>query len=207
MSALTHPIPAEWLTAYHDGELDARRRQQVEAHLPECAECRRELEALQALRQVLASEPVPAARTTPEAFWRGVQTQLPERPAAAAHRKLTAAPVGTSQMLLRWSPGILLLLLNGVVQVAAVGGAAFLLLATALQWTPAWAVPMLQLVSGLTLGLPTWLLPANWGGWELLGFWLIVTAELGVLYVAWLGYELRYGPFAIFERAMALRGA
>ena len=43
MSPFAHPIPAEWLTAYHDGELDARRRQQVEAHLPECPECRLEL--------------------------------------------------------------------------------------------------------------------------------------------------------------------
>ena len=29
MSPLAHAIPPEWLTAYHDGELDAGRRAQA----------------------------------------------------------------------------------------------------------------------------------------------------------------------------------
>jgi hypothetical protein len=32
MNRLAHPIPAEWLTAYYDGELDMARQDQVEAH-------------------------------------------------------------------------------------------------------------------------------------------------------------------------------
>jgi hypothetical protein len=126
-------------------------------------------------------------------FWRGVQAQLPARQPAPAAR---TAPVSTRRVLLHWSPGIVLLLLNGAVQVAAAAGAAYLVLAAALQWTPAWATGLLQVATGFSLGWPTWLLPANWGGWELLGFWLFVSAELAVLYLAWLGYELRYGPLA-----------
>jgi anti-sigma factor RsiW len=202
MSPLAHPIPAEWLTAYHDGELEAGRRQQVAAHLAECADCRRELAELETLRQTLASAELPqAAFTSADAFWRDVQPQLPERQPARPN----GAPVNARGVLLRWSPGILLLLLNGAVQVAAVAAATYLLLAAALQWTPAWATGLLRLATGFTLGWPTWLLPANWGGWELLGFWLVVSVELAVLYLAWLAYELRYGPLTTFGRA-ALRG-
>jgi len=196
MSPLAHTIPPEWLTAYFDGELDGARRQQVEAHLAECPECRQELEELKTLRQALASLALPpAAPTGAQDFWRGVEAQLPPRQPGPP-----AAPVHARHVLLHWSPGILLLLINGVVQVAAVAAAAYLMLAAVLQWTPAWAASLLRVVTGFGLGWPTWLLPANWGGWELLGFWLVVSAELAVLYLAWLGYELRYGPLATFGR-------
>ena len=43
----------EWLGAYHDGELNSERAAWVEAHLPHCPECRRELEALRSLAGLL----------------------------------------------------------------------------------------------------------------------------------------------------------
>lgn len=204
MSQLAHPIPAEWLTAYYDGELDAARRDQVEAHLPECAECRRELANLNALSQALAADTLP-----PEAgiggadFWRGVQSQLPDRRSA----RPAGASVSARSVLLRWSPGIGLLLLNGVAQVAAVAGTAFVLLTSAQSSAPAWEAWIYRLAADSTLGWLAWLLPAGWSGLGLFLFWLMVSAALAVLYLAWLGYELRYGAAAWSGRAMARRGA
>ncbi|NLE46074.1 MAG: hypothetical protein GX620_15250 [Chloroflexi bacterium] len=50
-----------WLDAYRDGELSGTLLETVEAHLAECAECRRELDLLDALYSVLqdARPPVP----------------------------------------------------------------------------------------------------------------------------------------------------
>ena len=112
-----------------------------------------------------------------------------------------------SQALLRWSPGIGLLLLNGVVQVLALALTGLLLLPMALvqavAWTPAWATGLVQLAAGATLGWLAWLVPDGLSGWVLIGVWLIVSAELALLYVAWLGYELRHGPLTTFGRAAA----
>lgn len=61
----------EWLMkvqAFHDGELTPAERAALEAHLPSCAACRRELQSLRALSGVLASAPMPALR--PEALRR-----------------------------------------------------------------------------------------------------------------------------------------
>jgi anti-sigma factor RsiW len=214
MSPLTHTIPAEWLMAYHDGELGAVRLAQVEAHLLECAECREELEALSRLSQALAADLPPAGDTAnAEDFWRRVQSQLPalRRPAASptAPPSLARHPGGASarQVVLRWLPGIGLLLLNGAVQVLGLGLTALMLLPSALAQAPAWAAALLPLASGATLGWLGWLAPANWSGWELFGFWLLVSAELAVLYLAWLGYELRHGPHITFGRALTGRGA
>jgi anti-sigma factor RsiW len=41
------------LGPYLDAELDDKARARVEQHLKECAECRRELESLQALHQMV----------------------------------------------------------------------------------------------------------------------------------------------------------
>ena len=59
MSSTGHPIPAERLSAYYDGELDAARREQVEAHLNGCAECRRALADLKSLSEALSADAVP----------------------------------------------------------------------------------------------------------------------------------------------------
>src|SRR5271169_3096655 len=132
MSALTHPIPVEWLEAYHDGELDAARRDQVTAHLPNCAECRRELESLKALSRALASDALPqASLASPAVFWSGVQSRLPERQTAAA-------PMSGRRVLLRWLPGFGLLLLNGLLQVAVVVAAVLMLIPARLWALPAW---------------------------------------------------------------------
>jgi anti-sigma factor RsiW len=200
VNRLAHPIPAEWLTAYYDGELDAARRGQVQAHLPECAECRRELEDMNALGQALARDGLPQeAFTGPAAFWRGVQRQLPNRqPAQPA-----LARVSTQRVLLRWSPGIGLLLLNGLVQVAAVAGTVLLLMTWQLSTPPAWAAWIYRLAASATLGWLAWLLPANWGGLGLFLFWVTVSGALALLYMAWLGYELRYGALTTVAGATA----
>jgi predicted anti-sigma-YlaC factor YlaD len=69
-----------WLGAYHDGELQGRRMQQVEAHLADCAACRAELEELQALTALLQESPAPEYRTSPERFAAQVGLRLPRRP-------------------------------------------------------------------------------------------------------------------------------
>jgi len=47
------------LCAYHDGELSAEMRQDIENHLPKCAACWAELEQFRRLSAVLAAAPVP----------------------------------------------------------------------------------------------------------------------------------------------------
>jgi len=69
-----------WLGAYHDGELQARRLQQVEAHLARCAACRAELERLQALAVLLQASPAAQGLTPPERFVAQVGLRLPRRP-------------------------------------------------------------------------------------------------------------------------------
>ncbi len=200
MSPLTHPIPAKWLTAYYDGELDVARRDQVEAHLPECAECRRELEGLHALSQTLGSDALDQKDLTGSAdFWRRVQSQLPDRrqPAPAAAR------ISASRLVLRWSPGIGLLVLNGAVQAGALISTALIVLAPRLWTVPAWVQWGYQLAGNTALGWLAWLVPGNtsWLGLILLS--LSLSAGLAVLYLAWLGYELRHGASALYGRVMA----
>jgi len=192
-----HPLPAGWLMAFHDGELDDDRRAQVTAHLAACAACRQELAELDALRVALAADALPAGNRADE-FWGRVQAQLPERLPAPAPARPSAR-----QALLRWLPGIGLLLLNGALQVLAVALTALLLLPMFLSQAPAWVNSLAQLGLGASLGWLAWLVPAGWGGWALLAVWLIASANLALLYLAWLGYEIRHGPFATFARAAA----
>ncbi len=205
MSPFAHAIPDEWLTAYHDGELDAARRRQVQAHLPGCAACRQALAELGALRLALAADELTpaAALAGAEEFWQRVQPQLAARPAA----RPLPAPLSPRQVVLRWLPGIGLLLLNGVVQVLGLGLTLLLLGAGTLAQAPAWTAGLAQLAAGAlgatTLGWLGWLVPADWGGWLLIVFWLLLSIELAVLYLAWLGYELRHGPRAPFGPARA----
>jgi anti-sigma factor RsiW len=195
MSALTHPIPVEWLEAYHDGELDAARRDRVAAHLPGCAECRRELEALQALSRALASDDLPqASLASPAVFWRGVQSRLPDRQAAGA-------PVSGRRVLLRWLPGFGLLLLNGLLQVAVVAVAILTLIPSRLWAIPGWTGWWLPLVSSSTLGWLAWLVPGNWSALVVIFWSLTLSGTLAVLYLAWLGFELRYGAPGRYVRA------
>jgi anti-sigma factor RsiW len=203
MSPFTHPIPAEWLTAYYDGELEGAQQDQMEAHLRQCAECRHELEQWNALSQTLASDQSSqVALTGQSAFWRRVQSQLPERrPARPA-----PAPLRARSVLLRWSPGIGLLLLNAGVQVAAVAGTALMLVPARLWIVPDWASWGYGLAANAGLGWLAWLVPGSWSGLGLIVSLLTLSGGLAVLYLAWLGYELRYGASAQSARVIAERG-
>lgn len=50
---------SEHLSAFHDGELPAQMRQDIEHHLPLCAACAAELEQLRHLSAAIASAPWP----------------------------------------------------------------------------------------------------------------------------------------------------
>ncbi len=72
----------EWLQAYHDGEIDARRATAVEAHLARCEACRVELAALTALSDLLRADSAPDLMPE-ERFVAQVGLQLPRRHAAS----------------------------------------------------------------------------------------------------------------------------
>lgn len=72
---------APWLHGYFDGELDAARAAEFEAHLPGCAECSRSLAAQQELRRALRAAdlyaPAPPGlrarlRRRPPVLWPGL---------------------------------------------------------------------------------------------------------------------------------------
>ncbi len=69
-----------WLAAYHDGELNPRKAQQVEAHIAHCAACRAELDSLTALSAMLHAVPPATCIHSPERFVTQVALQLPRRP-------------------------------------------------------------------------------------------------------------------------------
>jgi len=76
-----------WLGAYHDGELQGLRLQQVEAHLAHCAACRADLESLRALATLLQQSPAAANLTPPERFVAQVGLRLPRRPERPAWQR------------------------------------------------------------------------------------------------------------------------
>ena len=195
MNETSHPIPAAWLTAYYDGELDAVRRGQLEAHLPGCADCQRQLAALKSLSQTLSADELPGrALADDAAFWRRLEPQLPDRALAGqASARPAPAKVSGRSVLLRWAPGIGLLLLNGVVQVTAVVGSVVMVIASQLSPMPAWAFGLDRLAAASTVGWVACFLPADWSGLGMFALFMMFSAGLAVLYLAWLGYELRYG--------------
>jgi hypothetical protein len=71
------------LSAYHDGELPAAQRAQVEAHLRTCAACWEQLAQLQTLSALLGTYSVEVGAT--EEFWKRLEPRLPVR-------KQTASP-------------------------------------------------------------------------------------------------------------------
>lgn len=71
-----------WLHAYIDGELGADRAVALEAHLEECAGCRKDLQELRALREVLQAYPVAERVDSKADFVRTVVRRLPERQTA-----------------------------------------------------------------------------------------------------------------------------
>ncbi len=178
MSEHPHAISNEWLALYYDGELDAKRREEVEAHLPACTTCQRELAALKALSGALAVDRLAAnvlMSRSARSAWRELEPRLPER-------AVVASP------LLKWLPGISLLMANVMVQFIAVVGVAVMLVGGQLSWIARPVAWVNDVLFSWLLGWLTWLLPAQWSGWGLSLFLVILTAWLAVLYLAWLGY-------------------
>ncbi len=182
-----------WLGAYHDGELEEVRRQQVEAHLQSCEGCRAELSRLRALAHLLQASPLPEGLTPPERFVSQVRLQLQPRPAQPAWQSVLEigwrlTPLG---LLGAW----------GFVQAIFIVSAAVLVVLSArpevnlaVQWLPSiqdlWATQLLALpIPGLEVGTietvlqflgDDWL--SAWGFALEIGF-LVVT---GLLYWSWL---------------------
>lgn len=174
----THATLVTWLAAYHDGELDEARQQQLEAHLADCAACRGELETLQALSQQLRMDVLPGQALASEAaFWSKLEARLPER---------AARPTP-----LRWLPGIGLLMTSGLIQAGAVLALA-IILAGPVGGANALADQLNRLAAGLTLGWSAWLIPTGCTNLGLILLFIQLSVWLAVLYLAWLCYEWRY---------------
>jgi anti-sigma factor RsiW len=192
MNIHPHPISNEWLSAYFDGELETARREQVQAHVLTCTQCQRELDALKNLRQTLAAGRLAdQALTAPIAFWNEVEARLPERMLAAP----SVVNVNPKELVARWLPGIALLLLNGLGQLGLAAGMGLLFI---ISWLPT-SSPLLAYARGwadaLTLGWLDWVLPSQWSGLGVFFMFIVTNASLAVTYLAWLGYELRYGEY------------
>jgi anti-sigma factor RsiW len=180
MSEHSPAIPNEWLTAYYDGELDEVRREKVEAHLLTCVSCQQELAMLRSLSDVLAVDPLPeGVLASRSEFWRKLESQLPDR-----------APIAQSP--LRWLPGIGLLLINGLVQFGAAVSAVVMLIASFLPQGTQPLTLLSRAAASSVMGWITWLLPNEWSGLGLAAFFIVISACLAVLYLAWLGYMWRY---------------
>ena len=67
------------ISAYYDGELSARRRRQVEAHLESCAMCRARLSEMESLSNVLAAYELQDTLTGAETFRAQVALRLSRR--------------------------------------------------------------------------------------------------------------------------------
>src|SRR5574340_1228440 len=80
----------ERLSAYLDGALSADERAELEAHLPGCAECQRELAALRQTKALLGALPVP---TPPRSF--ALPTTLRPLPARRPAPPRWAGPLQT----------------------------------------------------------------------------------------------------------------
>jgi anti-sigma factor (TIGR02949 family) len=109
---MNHGDAREHLEAYLDGELDRATLDELEAHLPGCADCQTELAALERLRAALRA--VPRQRAPAQLRHRLATAELPRqvatprtsfpRPWALAATLLLGALVGVLFMTLR-NPG------------------------------------------------------------------------------------------------------
>jgi predicted anti-sigma-YlaC factor YlaD len=77
MDTMDHDEARIALMGYLDGEIDESRRRQLEAHLAECADCRRERDHFRSLKEVM--DPM-KFREPPdqlwEEYWTGVYNRL-----------------------------------------------------------------------------------------------------------------------------------
>jgi anti-sigma factor RsiW len=77
---------SQWLHGYFDGELDAVRAAEFEAHLEDCAACTQALAAQQGLRRALAAGDLYAK--APASFRARLPTEIPESRERAPRRAL-----------------------------------------------------------------------------------------------------------------------
>jgi Putative zinc-finger len=112
-----HP-PADLLSEYLDGELDAAGRQSIHAHVSTCLSCRRDLDALRAvaLRARTLQDRGPDAE-----LWPGIAERIASGNAAGAPARRTRRFSFTLPQLV--AAGLALIVLTGaLVSLARVGG-------------------------------------------------------------------------------------
>jgi anti-sigma factor RsiW len=193
MSEQAHLIPAGWLVMYHDGELDAARRERFEAHLATCASCQRELAELKSVSGMLAVDRLADdALGSRSVFWHELEPRLPDR-----------APVSSPP--LEWLPGIALLMANGLLQFLAVLSSVVMLLAGQFPWAAQTTNKLNLALVDLLVGWPADLLPVKWSSWGASILLVVAGAWLAVLYLAWLGFVWRYREHSA-ARLIAERG-
>lgn len=102
MGSDTRVIHPDWedqrerLSAYLDGELSANERAALDAHLPGCFECQRELAALSQMRALLHALPTP---TLPRSFTLPTAPAMPPRRAYPRWTRAAQALGGIAAMI------------------------------------------------------------------------------------------------------------
>jgi len=77
---MDHQKIRELISRYHDGELDQEQRRQVERHLGECRECRREFEEMSRFEEVMTKMAFrKPKKETWEVYWASVYNRLERR--------------------------------------------------------------------------------------------------------------------------------
>jgi len=77
---MDHQKIRELISRYHDGELDQEQRRQVERHLGECRECRREFEEMRRFEEVMTKMAFrKPKKETWEVYWASVYNRLERR--------------------------------------------------------------------------------------------------------------------------------
>lgn len=110
----------QWLEAYHDGALNAHRREQVEAHLAECTECQAELDELRSLSALLAEDTAPEF-VPAETFAANLALSLPKEPAQPQSRRTLQAAwwLTPLALLAAWLFLVITLWLSAALQLAS----------------------------------------------------------------------------------------
>ncbi len=142
------------LGEYHDGELNARQRRQVEAHLDECETCRAELASLTRLSSLMQAYTLPKTLMPPETFRSRVMLQVARRKRQPRTSWVWyAVPAGLGSVLILLQATIVLLLL----------------LLSALSWSG------LDIAASLMPGWLEWLGAQTWWGN------ILISSGLGLL--------------------------
>ncbi len=92
----------EWLGIYLDGELDGRRRHQVEEHLEKCAACRAELAELRSLSNVLQETSPAESAMRADRFAANLVLQLHARETAGSLPRHAPAPQPSPSLGAAW---------------------------------------------------------------------------------------------------------